>query len=143
LSNFYPCKIEFDGAEYENAEAAFQAQKTMNEAERLRFCALDASSAKKLGRRVNLRQDWEAAKDGIMLGVVRNKFMQNPEIAQKLLETGYAALIEGNTWGDRYWGVCDGQGQNKLGYILMYVRAEIGWGKLTTNTKLMFDERTR
>ena len=43
----------------------------------------------------------------------------------KLLDTGDAILIEGNDWGDRYWGVCDGVGQNKLGLILMGLRKKM------------------
>ena len=33
--------------------------------------------------------------------------------------------IEGNTWNDTFWGVCNGQGQNWLGKILMLVRSEL------------------
>jgi len=28
----------------------------------------------------------------------------------------------GNHWGDRYWGVCDGKGENNLGKIQMGIR---------------------
>lgn len=129
LSNFYPYRMIFNGLVFENAEAAFQAQKVIDYLEQLRFCGIDASTAKKLGRKVVLRSDWEAVKDDVMLDVVREKFYQNPDLAHRLLDTGYAALIEGNTWGDRYWGMCGGQGQNKLGYILMRIRAEIEWEK--------------
>ena len=50
---------------------------------------------------------------------------QNPELGNKLLETGNQELVEGNTWGDIFWGVCNGKGQNWLGKILMMVRDEI------------------
>ena len=60
-----------------------------------------------------------------MLNVVRAKFDQHPDLAQKLLETGDEELVEGNTWGDRYWGVCGGKGKNMLGKILMRVREEL------------------
>lgn len=53
------------------------------------------------------------------------KFMQNKNLAQLLIETGDATLIEGNTWGDRVWGVCDGVGENRLGKILMQIRAKM------------------
>lgn len=61
-----------------------------------------------------------------MLQVVRAKFTQNAELADKLLATGDAHLEEGNTWGDRVWGTVNGVGANQLGIILMKIRDEIG-----------------
>ena len=83
------------------------------------------SEAKRLGRRVRLRSDWEQVKYDVMLDVVRAKFNQHPDLAQKLLATGDEELVEGNDWGDTYWGVCNGRGKNMLGKILMRVRAEL------------------
>jgi hypothetical protein len=59
-----------------------------------------------------------------MTEIIRLKF-QNPGLKAKLLATGNQELIEGNTWGDCYWGVCEGNGQNHLGKILMQVREEL------------------
>lgn len=86
---------------------------------------LNPSEAKRLGRRVRLRSDWEQVKYDVMLDVVRAKFNQHPDLAQKLLATGDEELVEGNDWGDTYWGVCNGRGKNMLGKILMRVRAEL------------------
>jgi predicted NAD-dependent protein-ADP-ribosyltransferase YbiA (DUF1768 family) len=58
-----------------------------------------------------------------MLNLLRQKF-QNPELREKLLCTGKLELIEGNYWGDTYWGVCRGVGENRLGKLLMLVREE-------------------
>jgi ribA/ribD-fused uncharacterized protein len=121
LSNFYNSDITFKNITYKNAEAAFHAQKIFGEG-RKEFADLNPSDAKRLGRRVLLRKDWEEVKDGIMYEIVQAKFEQNPVLAKRLLDTGDAELIEGNTWNDRYWGVCAGIGQNKLGKILMRVR---------------------
>jgi predicted NAD-dependent protein-ADP-ribosyltransferase YbiA (DUF1768 family) len=44
---------------------------------------------------------------------------------RKAASPGEAPLIEGNTWNDRYWGVCRGTGKNRLGQILMRIRSEI------------------
>ncbi len=74
---------------------------------------------------VDLRSDWEEVKDEIMYKVVTCKFTQNQDLKEKLLAAGDKTLIEGNTWNDRYWGVCRGKGQNKLGQILMRVREEL------------------
>ena len=87
---------------------------------------LSPSEAKRLGRRVSLRRDWEDVKVSIMEEVVRAKFTQNAELADKLLATGDAHLEEGNTWGDRVWGTVNGIGANQLGIILMKIRDEIG-----------------
>lgn len=57
--------------------------------------------------------------------IVREKFTQNTELADKLLATGDAYLEEGNTWGDRIWGTVNGSGANRLGVILMQIRAEL------------------
>ena len=121
LSNFYSAPVTYNGMCFENNEAAFQAAKCP---ERMtEFCRLNPSEAKRLGRRVKLRGDWEAVKDTVMYEICKAKFSQNPDLADKLVATKDAELIEGNTWGDRIWGVCDGVGENRLGKILMRVRA--------------------
>lgn len=120
LSNFQPCKVIYNGVEFDNAEAAFQAQKCPNRISD--FIGIPASTAKSLGRRYPLRSDWEEVKDKIMYEVVDAKFSQNEWLKEKLLQTGNAYLIEGNTWHDYYWGYCNGRGKNKLGIILMALR---------------------
>ena len=125
LSNFYNCPVTYKQLTYTNNEAAFQAQKCVNDAERIQFMKLSPSEDKRLGRRVSLRKDWEDVKVSIMEEVVRAKFTQNAELADKLLATGDAHLEEGNTWGDRVWGTVNGVGANQLGIILMKIRDEI------------------
>jgi hypothetical protein len=66
---------------------------------------------------------WEESKVRVMHGLVLQKFTRHPELGEQLLATRGRELIEGNTWGDRFWGVCGGQGQNYFGHILMEVRA--------------------
>jgi ribA/ribD-fused uncharacterized protein len=125
LSNFYNAPVVFEGIEYLNNEAAFQSAKVKLESERRKFENLQPNNAKSLGRRVKLRNDWETIKDQVMYDCVKDKFTRNVELAKKLLATGDAKLVEGNTWNDNYWGVCNGKGQNKLGFILMKVRDEL------------------
>lgn len=123
LSNFFVAPVVYQGVRFENNEAAFQAAKCP---ERMReFCKLNPQSAKRLGRSVLLRPDWEEIKYDVMYQVCKAKFQQNPDLGQKLLKTGNAELIEGNTWGDRIWGVCKGIGENNLGKTLMRVRDEL------------------
>ncbi len=127
LSNFYPCRMLWKGVFYQSIEAAFQSAKCKTREERRAFTYLSPEDAKRKGRRIDLRPDWEDVKDGIMEEIVRLKFFKSESLAQRLLETGDAELIEGNTWGDMYWGVDlhTMQGQNKLGKILMKIRDEL------------------
>lgn len=123
LSNFYPCRVVYKGVIYGSSEAAFHAQKDLNRSKE--FINLTPREAKAFGRSVHLREDWESVKDRIMEEVVRCKFDQNPHLKEKLLSTGDAELIEGNTWHDTYWGVDNGIGENHLGKILMKIRNDL------------------
>lgn len=126
LSNFYPVDMEFEGIPYQNSEAAFQAQKCLTEEEKWQFVGLPSNKAKRLGRQVQLRPDWEEVKVGLMEQIVRAKFEQHPELMELLVATGDKPLIEGNTWNDRFWGMDlkTRQGENHLGKILMKIREE-------------------
>lgn len=125
LSNFYHVIIWNAGISYPSAEHAYQASKTFNQAERLAIAALSAAGqAKRAGRIVTLRPDWEQVKLAVMERIVRKKFAI-PSLAQKLMATSPAHLVEDNTWGDRYWGKCNGVGANHLGEILMKVRKDL------------------
>lgn len=127
LSNFFEAPVEYNGIRYRNSEAAFQAQKTTNEIERLGAAILSASDSKKFGRSVTLRSDWEEVKDRIMYEVCLAKFTQNPHLAQQLIDTKDEYLVEGNDWNDCYWGKCNGKGLNKLGEILMSIRDKLSF----------------
>ncbi len=127
LSNFHQSPIEGDGIVYATVEHAFQAAKTFDRAEKQSVAeATTPGAAKRLGRKVQLRPDWEQVKIGIMEDLVRLKFTTHADLRDKLLATGDGELVEGNTWNDRFWGVCRGQGRNELGKILMKIRAELG-----------------
>lgn len=126
LSNFWPTEVVHEGITYPSAEHAYQAAKTLDMSERRRIAAIrDPGEAKREGRKLTQRPDWETAKFTVMEQCVRDKFTRNAELAARLRATGDAELIEGNTWGDRVWGVYQGQGENRLGKILMKVRREM------------------
>jgi N-glycosidase YbiA len=129
LSNFYPCWIEFNDSSYPSVEHAYQAAKTIDEQLRLWFqeSIVTASEAKKAGRRLKIREDWEDVKLSIMHGLLRSKFNQT-KLKDMLLATNDEELVEGNTWGDTFWGVCRGVGENNLGKLLMRTREEIRAG---------------
>ncbi len=125
LSNFYPSTIWVEGKSWPTVEHAYQAYKTLNEESReLIRKSKDPAIAKKLGRGIEMRPDWDAMKEGLMRDFVRKKF-ESPFLADLLLKTGDAELIHNNTWNDRVWGVCRGSGANLLGKILMEVRQEL------------------
>lgn len=122
LSNFWPTPIELDGSTYRSVEHAYVASKTLINSERASVIKCEtAGRAKRLGRSLTLRADWDHVKLGLMEGFVRQKF-DDPELMELLKGTSGRELIEGNTWGDRFWGVCDGSGRNHLGKILMRIR---------------------
>lgn len=133
LSNFYNVYVEYDGTVYSSTEAAFQAAKTMDMVERARIARLSPSDAKRAGRRLQLRSDWESVKDKVMYDVCFAKFSANDSsgLRERLLETGDEELVEGNTWHDNYWGNCtcdkckDIPGRNQLGKTLMRIRDEL------------------
>lgn len=122
LSNFHPVEINYEGYTYQNVESAFQAQKDLSR--RGEFKDLNPVMAKRLGRKVKLRSDWEIVKVDIMRKLVKCKFDQHPDLKEKLINTGDRLLIEGNTWNDTFWGMCKGNGKNMLGIILMELRKE-------------------
>lgn len=124
LSNFYEADVEFEGHVYPTAEHAFQAAKNTNPLHRERVRAAPTpATAKRLGQAIALRPDWDDVKLSLMEMIVLSKFVRHKDIRAKLLQTGDVELVEGNTWGDRFWGVtADGEGANHLGKILMRVR---------------------
>lgn len=117
LSNFF---IEPDGT---HVEGEFQAAKCKvpEDAEAIRM--LEPGEAKRWGRSVVIRKDWDDIKIGVMHALVLHKFTDHDCLRIRLLRTNDAALIEGNHWGDDFWGVFDGSGRNELGKILMAVRS--------------------
>ena len=130
LSNFWPSTFRYGGKQWMTVEHAFQAMKTEDKESREAIrLAPSPGIAKKMGRRVTLRANWESAKISIMQELLRCKF-SDPALRQMLLATGHEALIEGNTWGDREWGVDlrTGEGKNMLGKLLMALRGAIRAG---------------
>lgn len=133
LSNFYNSPLPTYGGEivYPTVEHYFQAMKTENSEEREQIrLAPTPGIAKRLGRRVHLRADWEKVKQSVMKYALIKKFNHNPSLKSQLLETGDTELIEGNTWHDNYWGNCtcakcaNISGKNNLGRLLMEIRED-------------------
>lgn len=126
LSNFSRHEIRLGGITWPTAEHAFQAAKATNWAAKAQIAAARTpQAAKRIGNSIPCRADWEKVKVEAMRQVIKAKFNQHPDIASRLLDTGDEELIEGNWWGDQYWGVSRGAGQNMLGKLLMELRDEL------------------
>ena len=123
LSNFYRAQVEYEGDLYPTVEHAYQAAKTLDRDRRVVIAHCGAAAvAKAHGRRVSLRPDWEAVKLDIMRTLLHAKFTLDTDLRRQLTATAPAQLVEGNWWGDTYWGVCRGVGENHLGRLLMEIR---------------------
>lgn len=129
LSNFEPCDIILDGVPYLSVENAYQAAKTLDPKERIQFQGCSPGAAKRKGRSVTLRPGWDDIKLQIMKSLLYQKYRQ-PYFRQLLIETGDRTIIEGNTWGDTFYGVCNGVGENRLGQAIMAIRIELQLGEL-------------
>ena len=131
LSNFYPCTVRIGGLTFHSSEAAYQASKFPRSAWEP-FTQLDPDSAKKLAHSQKVDEAaWDKRKDQAMLEIIWAKFSQNPDLAARLLATGDRYLEETNWWGDAYWGVFNGKGENVFGKALMEVRRRLKAGKTT------------
>jgi len=128
FSNFSRHPITLDGVTWPTSEHYFQAQKFAGtpHAEEVRALPKPMLAAQ-MGRRrdLPLRPDWETVKDAVMRRALRAKFTQHPDLHRLLLGTEEAELIE-HTANDRYWADGgDGSGRNRLGELLMELRAEL------------------
>lgn len=126
FSNFVPSPMEIDGRTWNDVESYFASQKTLdfNEQEKIRL-APNAGVAKRLGRKVKLRSDWDNIKEDVMEKALRIKFKKGTSFYNKLKATGNSLIVEWNNWNDQYWGMTlDKKGKNRLGEILMKIRDE-------------------
>jgi len=128
LGNNYPAPVVCEGIAYPSAEAAFQASKTDDIATRKQFARFSPEKVRQKGNMLTPRPGWEDEKDDIMHEIVRQKFLQNPELRERLLATGSRRLIDGGKGKkDTYWGVntITWEGENRLGLILMELREKL------------------
>lgn len=137
LSNFYPYKkdskfysdlvIEFEGLIFDCTENAYQAAKTNDIELKKQISTMNPYDVVEMAKsgQIPPKENWNEIKLEVMYYLVFQKFNNNKELKQMLIDTQDALLEEGNTWDDTFWGICNGVGQNHLGKILMKVRDEI------------------
>lgn len=125
LSNFYLVNIEYKGHIFPSVEHAYQATK-FNLSRWYIFTDpnLSPGKAKRLGKECQLTNNWLSKRIELMEQLLRLKF-SNPELMVMLLATGNQPLVEGNNWGDTFWGKCNGKGRNHLGRLLMKIREDL------------------
>lgn len=126
LSNFAPCYIRYEGVLYTSVECAFQAAKVSDINIKKQIAQLTPKDAKKYGKKVKLRPDWDNVRIDIMRDLLKIKFNDDHfGYRQKLVNTGDSYIEEGNKHHDTFWGVCNGIGENHLGKLIMEIREEL------------------
>lgn len=133
LSNFYELSepILYNGLSFSSTEAAYQAAKSPHPLVRDLFTRMTPAAAKKYGKKIEKRSDWDDVKIDVMRDVLALKFAPGTKMSRWLFETLGAELIEGNTHGDTFWGVAGGVGHNHLGRLLMERRERLMRGDHT------------
>lgn len=113
-------EVEISGKKYHFSciESAYQAHKCLKRINE--FTSLNGFEAKKLGKTVELRSDWNDIKVDVMRKLLKQKFMDKELLTKLQLIKG--EIVENNYWGDTFWGKCYGKGENTLGKILMDIR---------------------
>lgn len=127
LSNFWPVDVSLDGEVYPSTEHAYQAAKSLDPTYRQAIRNTESpGKVKRMSRKAVLRSDWDNIKLSVMQDLTWQKYSRNSDLRAALLSTGDAYIEETNSWGDIFWGVSGGTGQNNLGKILMDVRRKLG-----------------
>ena len=127
LSNMYSCPIHYDGEIFPCVETAFQYAKTGDASlfTNSRGYFVGGLEARKIGRSVKLPKTWNDDRIVVMYELLEDKFYHNKELREALKQTGDIFIQEDNTWGDTFWGVCNGEGYNMLGKMIMEIRENI------------------
>ncbi len=136
FSNFSGARVTLDGMSFPTVENAFQAAKTLDPTERIQFQSCPPSVAKKLGRKVTLRPDWEQVKVSVMQSLLLQKFAPGTRENFLLVSTKGLHICEGNTWHDNIWGACtcprcaNRPHKNLMGRLLMSIRDNIPYEQI-------------
>lgn len=142
FSNLYRREIEFEGEKFATSEHAYQAGKARKP--EVRKWLMEAPSPALLAMAAHglyvwdINSDWSKIKFDRMKCVLQAKFTQHEDLKHLLLSTGTARLVESATVDNavnRLWGEVNGVGKNKLGELLMEVRAELAAAAVPTKIK--------
>ena len=124
LANRFPCQFTWQGLSYKSVEAAFQASKCTDNADRKYYASCSADRAALKGREQTPYDGWEERQLDIMASIQEAKFVQNATLMERLLATGNTVLLNGNNRRETFWGMDlnSWTGENHLGRIIMNVR---------------------
>lgn len=146
LSNMYKIPIYFNESKYDNfqpdfkvypsSENLYQALKCKYIKDRELFQNVNPHQSKKIGRTIQIRPDWEFKNHEYPFEIISDVRLEamklvidlkfkNIELAEKLIALSDDKLIEFNNWGDRFFGICDGEGLDHLGKILRSKKQQI------------------
>ena len=115
--------IEFDGVEYYTVEHAYQVARTLDLEWREKIAACGTPyAAKTLAKQAPTRPNWLVIRVGLMDDLVQQKFRNNPDLMELICSIPDEDIVEENSWGDTFWGVCNGVGTDWLGYILRNIK---------------------
>jgi len=133
LSNMRPYSIVAFGKKFRASENLYQFSKLPDELHKEyvdRFTKMHPFVARKITRKLPVREDWEEIKLQVMFEVLKLKFYQHPYLIKQLLDIE-GPLAEFNTWKDTYWGydINLKKGENHLGKLFMLLRDSWKQGK--------------
>jgi len=141
FSNLYPCSLNKDGHKYSSVEQYYGMQKARHATDQdsLTKISKQPEEARKISKAISMQpavfEEWRRIRCRILKDAIKAKFMQNPELAAALKDTGDATIAEATR--DRYWGIGktlsdpaifdknSWKGSNMCGQILMEVRDEL------------------
>jgi ribA/ribD-fused uncharacterized protein len=134
LSNDAPIPVLIDGIEYQSATHAYWALSTPDpDAQRRIAAAKNPIEARRQGTSAPRRPRWPEQRLAAMSRVVREKFRQHPDLADRLKATGTARLVDGASSSGVFWGAGE-TGRNWHGRILEIVRSELLAAEADANT---------
>lgn len=126
LSNEYQFETNLGGRTYQSLEHAYHSEKS-NDPSWKDYCSKKTTKIKDLRKAclaIVFRNDWNKIKLDLMAYLLLQKFVENEDMKQRLIDTSPKILLNGNFNGDKYWGFClkEERGENMIGNMLMQIR---------------------
>lgn len=126
LGNSYPAAFRIDGLTWKSVDHYVFAKRAIKESDRDAVREAETPiKARTVSKTMRWRPDWKEADVENVKAAVEAKFFQNVELGRKLIYTRDIELVHENRWGDKLWGVCEGEGENLLGKLLMEIREKL------------------